>query len=315
MKNSFSCLCRLTVAFSLFPFYSCQENVNATQVAEGSQLAESNVSFPPGFLNYWYSGKAEISSYQLTQARYRELHPGSAVLVFVTEDFSQSKQVKLDNPLDAAEDKLPVLKLNASKKFNTGIYPYSMMLSVFSPMDGRRAVKTTASIQEWCGMTFQQLNLRQHRYEIESHSYFEAEGDQALSVESTLLEDELWNLIRLAPENLPTGSQKILPGAFFTRLSHRPLQTQTANLRLEKRQDKNLYFIDYPSLNYTLLIIFESAFPYKILGWEETFPGFDGKKLTTTAVLDKTIQLDYWNRHSNTDRALREQLNLPTDFQ
>jgi len=47
--------------------------------------------------DYWYQGKAEISSYQLEQARYSDVHPGEAVLVFVTEDFLTDKQVKNDN--------------------------------------------------------------------------------------------------------------------------------------------------------------------------------------------------------------------------
>jgi len=48
---------------------------------------------PPAeeFGAYWYQGKAELTSYTLEQARYGEVHPGEAVLVFVTEDFSKSK--------------------------------------------------------------------------------------------------------------------------------------------------------------------------------------------------------------------------------
>ena len=72
---------------------------------------------------YWYQGKAEITSYRLEQARYGEIHPGHAVLVFVTEDFSRTKQVKLDNPRAAGNDAVKILKLNATKKFNTGSTP------------------------------------------------------------------------------------------------------------------------------------------------------------------------------------------------
>jgi len=64
------------------------------------------------FSKYWYQGKAEITSYELEQARYGEIHKGSAVLVFVTEDFSKNKQVKLDNPSANPKDAIPVLKLN-----------------------------------------------------------------------------------------------------------------------------------------------------------------------------------------------------------
>ncbi|MBK6893010.1 MAG: hypothetical protein IPH00_07720 [Flavobacteriales bacterium] len=47
------------------------------------------------FNTYWHQGKAELSHYALTQARYGELRDGNAVLVFVTEDVLDSAQVKM----------------------------------------------------------------------------------------------------------------------------------------------------------------------------------------------------------------------------
>lgn len=85
------------------------------------------------FGQYWYKGKAELNAYELEQYRYGEKRDGEAVLIFVTEDFSREKQVKLDNPQRQKQDAQKVLKLNLTKKFVTGIYPYSMMLSVFTP--------------------------------------------------------------------------------------------------------------------------------------------------------------------------------------
>ena len=80
---------------------------------------------------YWYNNEAEISSYALSQARYGEVHKGKAVLVYVTEPFSPDKNTKADAPSDG---NISVLKLNFMKKFNTGIYPYSMMTSIFFPL-------------------------------------------------------------------------------------------------------------------------------------------------------------------------------------
>lgn len=312
------------LAALLFTSINFQRCGNASGANDEGRLPSSNSSkttndaFSSEFNSYWYAGKAELSSFKLQQARYGEIHDGTAMLVFVTEDFSRSKQVKLDNPESAGNDKLPVLKMNLVKKFNTGIYPYSMMLSAISPVDilnNKHAVKTTASVQELCGMTFTQLNQQNEGFEVISYSYFESEGDRKEKFELCWLEDELWNLLRLNPDQLPTGPQKVLPGSLFTRLSHEPLKIQEAKLRLEKRTGKNLYFIEYPALNYLLLITFKQEFPYQIIGWEETFPGFDGKKLTTTAILDTTIMTDYWNHHFNDDRAMREALHLPADYQ
>ena len=92
-----------------------------------------------GFNDYWYAGTAELSRYELEQARYGELHPGEAVMVFVSEPFDINKQVKSDN----SENTTGVLKLNFMRKFNTGIYPYSTMSSTFSPIDIKQFSTTT----------------------------------------------------------------------------------------------------------------------------------------------------------------------------
>ncbi|HUM45922.1 MAG TPA: hypothetical protein PLD84_03270, partial [Chitinophagales bacterium] len=259
-----------------------------------------------------------LCSYHLKQARYGEIHDGYAVTIFVTEDFSKSKQVKLDHPESAGDDRLPVLKLNLVKKFNTGIYPYSMMLSVFSPVDTDNypdAVKVTANVQEWCGITFSQINKQAGKYHVTWNSYFEDEGDHDKTFENCIPEDELWNLVRIAPDRLPKGEQKLLPGSLYTRMTHIPVGVQTAMLSIRENQNENIYTIDYTAKQHTLNIRFEKNFPYKILGWEETFPGFDGKLLTTTATLNKTLMSDYWVHHTNADRVLREQLGLSPDFQ
>ncbi|MBT5874791.1 MAG: hypothetical protein HOH43_15340, partial [Candidatus Latescibacteria bacterium] len=136
----------------------------------------------PGFGDYWFQGKAELTSYNLEQGRYGEMHNGHAVLIFVTEDFSKSKHVKLDRPQMAGADKVNVLKLNSTRKFNTGIYPYSMMSSVFTPIQRHiepRTLKVTTSSQEWCGHTFTQMDLGTDSYDVRLHSYFENEGEQA----------------------------------------------------------------------------------------------------------------------------------------
>ncbi|NQZ77347.1 MAG: hypothetical protein HRT61_14775, partial [Ekhidna sp.] len=160
----------------------------------------------PGFNDYWYAGNAELTSYELQQSRYGEIHSGEAVLVFVTEPFSKKKQVKLDDWRDQSPDNVSVLKLNMTKKFLTGIYPYSMMMSSFTPVSYDSypdAIKVTTSSQEWCGHTWMQLNLEEESYRIRGFSYFETEGDVDLSVSKVLLEDELWSRLRLNPKTLP----------------------------------------------------------------------------------------------------------------
>lgn len=263
------------------------------------------------FNAYWYSGKAEVAAYDLKQSRYGEVHEGKAVLIFVTEPFSKAKQVKLDNPDEAGDDKVTVMKLNFTKKFTTGIYPYSMMLSSFTPVDNYHhpnTLKVTMSSQEWCGHVYSQMNLDKKKYDVKSFSYFEEEGDQNFSLEATLLEDEIWNLIRLNYKALPVGNINIIPGLFFTRLKHKNLKPLKASTTLKEKEDEVTYQIKYSER--TLSITFDKDFPHQILSWEESYKGIGGKELTTSATLDKTLHIDYWAKNSKADRYLRDSLNL-----
>ncbi len=269
---------------------------------------------PQQWKAYWYQGKAELTSYSLQQARYGEIHEGRSVLVFVTEPFSRSKQVKLDGP--GGRDEVSVLKLNHLRKFNTGIYPYSTMRSVFTPVTEEATLKVTTSVQEWCGHVFMQLNRRGDGFEGQAFSYFESEGDRALKVPAgTLLEDAVWNTIRLDPSRLPVGTVSMLPGSTFLRLLHVPVEPRRATAKLTKSGSQWTYTVRYPDLGRTLSIDFEDAFPYRITGWIEESTGvFGGKPLRTVAKLNKSMTSDYWNHHRTPDRALREALGLPRDY-
>lgn len=269
------------------------------------------------FKKYWYSGLAEISSYQLEQSRYGESRNGKAVLIFVTEDFSQKKQVKLDRPDVAGADKVGVLKVNFTKNFVTGIYPYSTMVSSFTPIEGStypRTLKATMTSQEWCGQVFAQLNLNGNEYALHSFSYFEQEGDQTQTYQAVLLEDELFNRIRLSPETLPVGSVKILPGLLFSRLLHVPLSVQTVTISKKKERDQFIYSVFFPAHQRTLTIRFQAKFPHQILGWQEQFKE-RGKTVITNATLDKTLRVDYWTKNKQAHILLRDSLGLsPTNY-
>ncbi len=272
------------------------------------------------FNEYWYKGTAEITSYDLQQARYGEVHQGHAVLVFVTEPFSKSKQVKLDYPKSAGEDLQQVLKLNFTKNFNTGLYPYSMMTSVFTPIDFKKntnTLKVTTSSQEWCGHTFTQINNRKESYDVAIRSYFESEGDENFELEKAILEDEIWNQIRINPNNLPTGIFKIIPGTMFQRLRHTKLEVTDASAFLEKQklngQELFCYTLKYPQYDRVLKIYFSTTFPYAIERWEETYEsgwGSKAQKLTTIATKKKSIMIDYWTKNSLKDAGLRKKLDL-----
>ena len=270
-------------------------------------------SAPEQFGRYWYQGKAELTRYELQQARYGEIRAGEAMLIFVTEPFRADKQVKLERG-DPSKG-VTVLKLNSVRKFFTGIYPYSLMTSTFTPVSfpaPAKALKVASSSQEWCGQTFTQLNLRGGRYEGALRSYFEDEGDRAFGFEAAWLEDELWTRIRLAPETLPVGRVEVVPGLQYARLWHKDVRPEKAEATLRSDGREKVYTLDYSAIPRKLAIRFEAAFPYRIVSWEETQPGgFDGSPLLTTkAVATRSLMLDYWKRHDNADAHFRKELGV-----
>ena len=284
---------------------SCKNNKEQKQ----EEKAVDNTSFrtlSKEFKDYWFAGEAEITSYELEQARYGEINKGHAVLIYVSEDFLPNAQVKANNQ---NPENISVLKLNATKKFNTGIYPYSIMQSTFYPISKKQhALKITSSIQEWCGQTYTQLNNKLD-FEINSHSYFESEADKKFHLKKVILENELWTLLRIEPKKLPTGNLQVIPSFEFIKLKHVELKPYQANAELTS----NSYTINYPELDRTLIINFSSTSPYEITSWTETVKsGFGNniKMLTTKATKLKTLKSPYWNKNSNKDSILRETLRL-----
>ena len=280
--------------------------------AQNNEPAGSTIS---PFDKYWQDNGAEITSFELKQARYGEMREGTAVLVFVTEPFSKKKQVKLDHWKRAGKDRIDVPKMNMTKNFITGIYPYSMMMSTFTPVGNRPALKVTTSSQEWCGHTFMQLNKQDSAaYSLTSHSYFESEGDRIEPIYADYLEDQVWTTIRLDPDNLPRGQFKMLPASFYMRLKHRPVEAIAVTGTLIKKSNTrsttgphSTYSLVYADR--TISIHFEESEPYCILGWEETYS--DGvETLTTVATRIQTIRSEYWQRNSNEDVTLRKKLGL-----
>ena len=282
---------------------------------KGSRDTEKDAVYAsPEFHRYWHAGKAEISSYSLRQSRYGETRPGKAVLIFVTEDLSKKLQVKLDDP--SGRNKINVLKLNYTKNFITGIYPYSLMLSVFTPVDRERepaSLKVTMSSQEWCGQVYTQVNLRGNRYAVKSHSYFEQEADEQFSLRQALLEDEIWNFIRLDHENLPLGEVEVVPGLFHTRLNHTALKIASAVAEKSETDSSFTYTLSFRDPRRVLSIQYSRNFPFRILGWQESWQE-RGKTMETSAILDKTLYTDYWTKNKNEFLFLRDSLNLPNPY-
>lgn len=290
--------------------------------AHSNELPQFGSFTAEQFRDYWYNHGAEISRFSLQQLRYGEIHKGDAILLFVTEKMNPDIQIKADNP--RAKD-IPVLKLNAVRKFYTGIYPYSILTSTFAPVDIAKyplPLKISFSAQEWCGHVYMQMNLRPDKYRVRVHSYFEKEGDREFKIARTIPEDAIWTSIRLAPASLPQGEFLMIPGATYSRLQHRQLAPQKVVGKLLPSDEKSLegnrlviYEINFKEAQRILHIFFEQDFPYRIQKWREATSrsiGTANKATTTGATRTHTIQTAYWRYHSNQDRAMLKKLGLGT---
>jgi hypothetical protein len=268
------------------------------------------------FRSYWFAGLAELSRYELEQSRYGELHEGEAVNVFVTEPFLPDKQVK--HEFGPGED-IQVLKLNHYRRFYTGVYPYTIMTSTFTPaLQEGAPIKLTTTVQEWCGQVFAQLNQRDEGgWDAQSFSYFQAEGDREFEVEDVLLEDEVMTQLRKPGLDVPTGELRAVPAMHYLRLMHREVKAYRATASLSEPRATEfseaplrVYTLRWPDLDRELRVYVEPDHPHRIEGWEEEYPGLDRRPHTTVAKRTSSIMLDYWAKHSNDDRGYRDALGL-----
>ena len=276
-------------------------------------------SFPPGayasaerFWNHWGDGKAEVSAYRLQQPRYKELRDGHAILIFVTEEFSDKTRVKADPGNHPDRDVYSVLKLNDIRRFQTGIYDYATMTSTFSRVNQNLTpVKISFSSQEWCGQVYQQILPYKRHIRFTSHSYFDGEADQKGKLrlpKEVLYEDNLFIRLRglLQDPLLEPGQKKtfpLVPSLMSRRLDHKPLRLEQITLeRLAAKDAKyTIWKIDIPPRKSGTLIL-EATYPHRIIRWEFS-SGESGNLL-------KSLRLPYWTYQKEGHEQMLKDLGL-----
>lgn len=271
------------------------------------------------FWKVWGDGKAEMNSYRAKVPRYGEIRDAELVLIYVTEPMHRKTWIKDDNAEES--NRISVLKLNISQKFVTGLYPYSVMTSVFSPVDHWRKerfspAKLTLSVQEWCGHVYGSVWPAQDRYLHQGNSYFASEGEFREDIKvsgSHLYEDAL--LIQLRELEGPLVQGKpwtgwVIPSLWRNRKEHQPLRPQRATLtrqRLEKSgQVLNQFVLTFTENGFTRTYEVETTGSRRMMGWRSS----DGEHV----VLHKSLRMPYWNLNSNHSRPYRKKLglNMPT---
>ena len=170
-----------------------------------------------------------------------------------------------------------------------------------------RAIKTSTSIQEWCGHAFEQWNQNADGWDQQIFSYFQSTGDREQQFTTVWLEDELWTRIRIDPQQLPTGKFDIVASSLYRRFSHQAATPLPAVARWTAVDgaDELIYVLYYPTIDRTLQIRIANTFPYHVKGWMDQV----GEQ-TTTTTHRATIYSPYWQFNRPDDRQLRIQLGL-----
>jgi hypothetical protein len=267
----------------------------------------------PLFWQHWSDGKAELNGYDLVQPRYGELRHGRAVLIYVTEPFSRTKRVKADRP---GPDTFNALKLNVVRRFQTGVYDYGLMTSVFvEPDAGFAPVKVAFSAQEWCGTTYEELRFDPGRASMELRSYFEGETGAASVplADDVLAEDALLIQLRqLASEKLAGGAaeRRLIPSATYRRLLHKPFALSPTTIAWSGPLEVKVPAGAFQAMEATYTradgvactVQVESPYPHRVVGWRCA----DGEK----AALTGSTRLAYWQTQREGDEKLLKQLGL-----
>ena len=265
-----------------------------------------NLNLSKEFKDYWYAGEAEISYYELSMSRYGENREGEMYLIFVTEDFNTELQVKTEREINSAESHF---KLNWHQNFTTGIYDYAVMQSTFKSLaTDKNASKIASSIQEWCGQSYLQLNLKEKDYHVSLHSYFEALNDDYFVINDHYTENQLLLDLRISPE-LTTQPSKVIPNLAFLQLNKKEIKAYAVEIKQSNKNESILTELYFSELDRNVKIEQEQNFPFRILSWEETV-NQDGNSQISKAKLINSMNIDYWNKNKEKDLILRDSLKL-----
>ena len=272
---------------------------------------------PNDFYSQWSDGQAEVSGYTLTMPRYGALRQGHAVAIYVTEPFSRKAAVKVDRYDNSNPDHIIALKLNLITKFQTGVYDYSVMTSIFSdPNAQMRPLKQSFSAQEWCGQVYEEVKYDDAGFAVETKSYFEGETDyKRIKAKNAVTADTLW----LIGRGLTAGGpgQGLLPTSLFAssshrRLKHRPVRVYDAGTRWSNTEHN----ITVPAGSFKVrtlhwqraddvqcVIQVEVAQPHRVIAWSCD----DGTKAKMTG----SLRTPYWQRSGIGDEKMLKALGLP----
>lgn len=279
----------------------------------------------PAFGAWWHDGKAELDGYRYTLTRYGQKRRGQAVAVYVTEPFSKSKSVKVDDASRNPRDTFDALKLNLVRDFQTGIYDYDTMTSLFVRSADFEPVKVSFTSTEWCGNVYEELHLDPGLVTQKLSSYFEDESAtrEERRPRGGLLEEELFVKLRgLNGAFLVSGESRtvpFLPGSFRRRLTHQPMRWTSA--RIERLAATRAVVVPagrFEATAYSVkiengaegLFFIESRYPHRVVRWEWKPPVAGADEANDAGELTGSARLQYWKLHGEGDERYLARLGI-----
>jgi hypothetical protein len=298
----------------------------ATLLFAGAPAAAPSSPFEP----HWQDGKAELAGYRYRVTRYGEERAGHAVMITVTEPFSESRRVKADDAGASANrtDTFEAVKVNLVRDFQTGIYDYNTMTSIFVRSRDFSPVKFSFSSAEWCGHVYEEIRVDRNAVLQSYRSYFDGEsGDRRLGRQpGGVFEDQLYVLLRgLRADYLRPGEKRsvpLLPGTFGRRLAHRPFDWVRASIERSAGPERiTVPAGEFRAARYDVKLSngragtfwVESDYPHRLVRWAWTSPGSRGRatgEASETAELAGSTRLAYWQLNGEGEERYLRSLGL-----
>jgi hypothetical protein len=277
-----------------------------------------------GFEARWHDGRAELDGYRYSIVRYGRARVGQAVMIYVTEPWSRQKRVKVEDASRNPSDVFDVLKLNLVRDFQTGIYDYNTMVSLFVRTQDFSPVQLSFTSAEWCGNVYAKVEFDDDTVKEALYSYFEDEtGTRSLErPRDGVTQDALFVLLRgLKGEFLAPGLERrisLLSGILESRLRHQPLEWASARIV----RASSPVSVGVPAGNWSHAVYYEVKVENGRTGrfWIE--PDGDGRILkwawtesgrseaSESGELTGTLRTAYWKENGPGKEALLQQLGL-----
>ncbi len=222
------------------------------------------------FTDYWKNSKTETTKYELKED---SISVGEGSLTFSIDYVEGVNKT----------DSIQTLHSDFTGEIHKENYDYSAMTSAYLPLNltiRPHAMKVINSVQEPTVNSFLTLSQIPKSYEIIAKSTFKEKTKEHFVLERKNLEDELWAKIRMNPNDLPTGDIEMIPSFAYWQSVRKSPNIYEAKAELKEYagteftgKKLKIYNLDYSDLKRNLSIVFESDFPFEIVGWKRVSDG------------------------------------------